>query len=222
MLDPNDLKSPDALQNTAQEDCELSVRAKVPIDLCGLEHVPVTFVSFANTDNGHEHFAVVFGHPETIREPIVRVHSECITGDLFGSKRCDCGAQLQEFLQMMRGRDGILIYLRQEGRGIGLYSKLDAYLLQDEGQDTFEANKSLNLPEDGRDFKIAAQMLKLLDITRCTLVTNNPDKVTALTISGVKIAQIQQTGTHVTEQNKHYLSAKRAKGHMLDDIDPKQ
>lgn len=211
------LKQNAELSNTFEEAGKLSIRAKVLIDLEGLEGTPVHFVTFGNPNLKDEHFAVIFGTPETIEEPVVRVHSECITGDLFKSKRCDCGSQLSEFIHMMKSQDGVLIYLRQEGRGIGLYSKLDAYILQDQGQNTFEANRSLNLPEDGRDFKIAAQMLKLLNIRRCALMTNNPDKVTALKQSGVFITQIQQTGTHVTEQNKRYLIAKREKGHLLKD-----
>ena len=197
---------------------DLKIRKKIAIDLDGMDHKPVYFVSFANLPIEDEHFAIVFGYPSKVDEPVVRVHSECITGDLFRSKRCDCGAQLSEFLEIMKSCDGVLLYLRQEGRGIGLYAKLDAYELQDLGQDTFEANKSLNFPEDGRDFTIAGQMLKLLEIRRFALVTNNPDKITALKDAGLDVAKVQQTGTHITKQNRRYLMAKRRKGHLLQKI----
>ncbi|KZL15101.1 GTP cyclohydrolase II RibA [Pseudovibrio sp. Ad37] len=198
---------------------EMEVRSDVLIDLDGLDSERVRFISFKGAGYDEEHFAVIFGDPEVATNPFVRVHSECITGDLFGSKRCDCGAQLAEFIEQMKYNDGVLIYLRQEGRGIGLYSKLEAYLLQDAGQDTFEANRSLDFPEDGRDFLIAAKMLKALNIKRFSLVTNNPEKVSTLSRAQLEITEVKQTATHVTTQNIKYLMAKRDKGHSLDELE---
>lgn len=168
------------------------------------------FVSFDGFSPSEEHIAIVVGDV-TQQAPLVRIHSECLTGDIFGSHRCDCGAQLNEALERMADEGGVLLYLRQEGRGIGLYAKLDAYRLQDTGLDTFEANRRLDLPEDGRDFAIAAGMLRGLGITRCRLMTNNPDKVATLRKHGIQVDEVISTGVFLTEHNRHYLAAKIAK-----------
>ena len=153
----------------------LIVRAQVPIPL-GKGLGVGMFISFSGESLDQEHFAIRLGHPNFAR-PLVRIHSECMTGDLFSSLRCDCGQQLNSSLAILADQGGYLIYLRQEGRGIGLYAKLDAYGLQDEGYDTFEANTKLNFPEDMRDFSIAARMLSALHLKNVCLITNNPNKM---------------------------------------------
>jgi GTP cyclohydrolase II len=148
--------------------------------------------------------------------PLVRVHSECLTGDLFGSERCDCGPQLRESLGLLSARGGYLLYLRQEGRGIGLYAKVDAYLLQDAGLDTFAANRMLGYRDDERSFGVAAEMLWALGLREVDLVTNNPDKRAQLEAHGVVVRAQVRTSTHLTQHNGAYLSAKEAAGHRVD------
>jgi GTP cyclohydrolase II len=156
--------------------------------------------------------------PTVTSVPLVRMHSECLTGDVFESERCDCGAQLREALgQMADAGGGILLYLRQEGRGIGLYNKLDAYELQDLGVDTFEANRLLNFPSDGRDYRCAAEMLRALGVTSVRLISNNPDKAAQLARWGIRIESIVNTSANVTHHNRRYLEAKvRSHGHTID------
>src|SRR4051812_46737510 len=139
---------------------------------------------------------------------LVRVHSECLTGDVFGSDRCDCGPQLRESVERVAAVDGVLLYLRQEGRGIGLYAKLDAYALQDGGLDTYDANLALGYGADERDYTVAAQMLRALGVDRVALLTNNPDKAHQLRRLGTDIACLVPTGVHLTETNASYLAAK--------------
>src|SRR3954470_18258113 len=122
--------------------------------------------------------------------PLARLHSECLTGDVFGSRRCDCGPQLREVVTRMAGGGGFLLYLRQEGRGIGLYAKLDAYVLQDDGLDTYEANVALGYGEDERDYTVAAQMLEALGELRVALLSNNPDKAAQLTALGIEVERL--------------------------------
>jgi len=141
------------------------------------------------------------------------VHSECLTGDLFGSLRCDCGRQLQEATERLMREGGLLLYLRQEGRGIGLYRKLEAYKLQDAGFDTYEANRLLNLPEDGRNFQCAAQMLGALGVERVRLLSNNPDKSNALRQYGIDVVDVVNTGVYANKHNLAYLTAKREQHH---------
>jgi GTP cyclohydrolase II len=163
--------------------------------------------------DGAEHLALVFGDPV---RPLVRLHSECLTGDVFGSARCDCGPQLREAVERIDAAGGVLLYLRQEGRGIGLYAKLDAYALQDAGLDTYQANTALGLPEDARDYTAAAQMLAALGISEVDLLTNNPDKVRQLRDRGVTVAGTVPTGVHATPDNLRYLDAKvRHTNHTL-------
>ena len=139
---------------------------------------------------------------------LVRLHSECLTGDVFGSDRCDCGPQLRESVERVAAVGGVLLYLRQEGRGIGLYAKLDAYALQDEGLDTYDANLALGYGADERDYTVAAQMLEALGVRRVALLTNNPDKVEQLCALGVDVAARVPTGVHLTETNAAYLATK--------------
>ena len=172
--------------------------------------------TFDGLADGREHLALGLGdrarppHPtagETAPTP-TRLHSECLTGDVFGSQRCDCGAQLRESVERLDTSGGFLLYLRQEGRGIGLYSKLDAYVLQDRGLDTYEANVALGYGEDERDYTVAAQMLAALGVTRVALLTNNPDKDDQLTELGIEVVERVPTSVHRTPANARYLAAK--------------
>src|SRR5437763_13237418 len=148
--------------------------------------------------------------------PLVRPHSECLTGDVFGSQRCDCGAQLREAVERIADAGGYLLYLRQEGRGIGLYSKLEAYALQDTGVDTYDANVALGHREDERSYVAAAQMLHALGVSEVALLSNNPDKALQLRTCGVTVAAQVPTGVHVSPANVRYLEAKvRRGGHTL-------
>ena len=149
--------------------------------------------------------------------PLVRPHSECLTGDVFGSERCDCGPQLREAVERIAGSDGYLLYLRQEGRGIGLYAKLDAYALQDAGLDTYEANLALGHREDERCYLVAAQMLQALGVSRVRLLSNNPDKARQLRRFGVAVSSLVPTGLHLSPTNARYLATKAGRGaHTLD------
>jgi GTP cyclohydrolase II len=149
--------------------------------------------------------------------PLVRPHSECLTGDVFGSQRCDCGPQLREAVERIAESGGYLLYLRHEGRGIGLYSKLDAYALQDAGLDTCEANLALGHREDERSYAVAAQMLLALGVSRVALLSNNPDKARQLRRFGVTVAARVPTGVHLSATNARYLATKAQRGaHTLD------
>ena len=170
--------------------------------------VDAELVTFHGLIDGGEHLAVVLGRPDGTAAPLVRLHSECLTGDVFGSARCDCGPQLRESVERIAEVGGYLLYLRQEGRGIGLYNKLDAYALQDEGLDTYQANAALGLPEDGRDYAVAAQMLGALGVTSVQLLSNNPDKASQLADLAVTVAERVPTGAHLTAHNLRYLRAK--------------
>ena len=149
--------------------------------------------------------------------PLVRPHSECLTGDVFGSQRCDCGSQLREAVERIAKSGGFLLYLRQEGRGIGLYAKLDAYALQDAGLDTYEANLALGHREDERSYLVAAQMLQALGEARVALLSNNPDKAQQLRRFGVTVAERVPTEVHLSASNARYLATKARRGaHTLD------
>ena len=162
-------------------------------------------------------FAQILSRAEQgLTAPLVRVHSSCVTGDLLGSLRCDCGSQLQLALsQMKEAGAGILLYLHQEGRGIGITSKLRAYALQERGLDTFAANEQLGFSEDERDFSIAGELLKALGHTRIRLLTNNPDKIDAFDVSGITITERLPLITPSNTHNHAYLEAKKIKrGHL--------
>ena len=143
--------------------------------------------------------------------PLVRPHSECLTGDVFGSQRCDCGPQLREAVERIAAAGGLLLYLRQEGRGIGLYTKLDAYALQDAGLDTYQANIALGHREDERDYAAAAQMLRALGVERVALLSNNPDKAEQLDRLGVRVIERVPTGVYLSPANAGYLAAKASR-----------
>lgn len=184
-----------------------------------------TMMTFEGLIDGREHIALGLGDWEgSLRRaavggppPLVRPHSECLTGDVFGSQNCDCGPQLREAAERITDAGGVLLYLRQEGRGIGLYAKLDAYALQLGGMDTYEANVALGRGEDERDYAVAAQMLLALGADRVNLLSNNPDKAAQLEEYGVRIAERVRTGVHVSPWNKRYLTAKATHTtHTLD------
>lgn len=169
--------------------------------------------------DGIEHIALVCGSVEGQSNVLVRVHSECLTGDVFGSKRCDCGAQLQQSLQLIaKEGQGVVVYLRgHEGRGIGLGHKMRAYTLQDQGQDTVEANTALGFPADSREYGIGAQILSDLGITTIRLLTNNPAKYGGLNGYDIHIGERVPLITPATSENAHYLHTKRHKlGHLLE------
>ncbi|MGW0822460.1 GTP cyclohydrolase II [Streptomyces sp. NPDC002845] len=184
-------------------------RVRVPLRFNDGYSVDAELVTFHGLTDGQEHVAVVLGEPgRTGHVPLVRLHSECLTGDVFGSARCDCGPQLREAVEQIADHGGVLLYLRQEGRGIGLYNKLDAYALQDQGLDTYEANAALGLPEDARDYTAAAQMLQALGIPTLDLLSNNPDKAGQLRDLGIDVRHRVPTGVFTTAHNVRYLRAK--------------
>jgi GTP cyclohydrolase II len=180
--------------------------------------------SFDGLVDGQEHLAFGLGDraaPVTAvgrgPVPLVRPHSECLTGDVFGSQRCDCGPQLREAVERIADCGGFLLYLRQEGRGIGLYAKLDAYVLQDAGLDTYAANVALGHREDERNYLVAAQMLQALGVSRIALLSNNPDKARQLRRFGVTVTARVRTGVHLSPANARYLATKAGRGaHALD------
>ncbi|PWG61035.1 GTP cyclohydrolase II [Spiribacter halobius] len=168
---------------------------------------------------GQEHVALVMGQPEQAEAPLVRVHSECLTGDALFSRRCDCGPQLEAALRRIgEAGEGVLVYLRQEGRGIGLLNKIRAYGLQDrEGADTVEANEALGFAPDARDYGVAAAMLEALGIRRLRLLTNNPQKVSGLEAEGIAVTERLPILAGRNPHNHAYLETKAAKfGHFFD------
>jgi GTP cyclohydrolase II len=188
--------------------------ARVP-----LENAPDSrVIAFRTEGAAIEHLAIIVGRPEKADAPLVRIHSECFTGDLLGSLRCDCGPQLRGAIARMAEEGaGILLYLAQEGRNIGLVNKLRAYTLQDRGLDTLDANRALGWGADERNFLIAATMLEVLGIPRIRLLTNNPDKMAALTACGVEVVGRESHAIAPNGVNDHYLATKAERfGHLLD------
>jgi GTP cyclohydrolase II len=179
--------------------------------------------SFDGLVDGREHLAFALGDcaaphsADESRVPLIRPHSECLTGDVFGSQRCDCGPQLREAVERISEAGGYLLYLRQEGRGIGLYSKLEAYALQEAGVDTYDANVALGHEEDERSYVAAAQMLDALGVTRVALLSNNPDKARQLRSFGLTVVEQVPTGVFVSAANHRYLETKARRGrHTLE------
>lgn len=183
-------------------------RVRIPLTFGDGYHVEAEAHTFHGLADGAEHLALALGDPSSSAAPLVRLHSECLTGDVFGSDRCDCGPQLRESVERIAETGGYLLYLRQEGRGIGLYNKLDAYALQDSGLDTYQANAALGLPEDARDYTAAAQMLTTLGVPAIRLLSNNPDKAAQLADLGITVAERVPTGVHLSPSNLHYLRTK--------------
>ncbi|NCP14427.1 MAG: GTP cyclohydrolase II [Sphingomonadales bacterium] len=193
-------------------------RARLPVHACEDAEI----VAFRSAADLREHVALVIGKQSGDRQPLVRLHSECLTGDILGSLKCDCGPQLDAALHAMAheaqgsGGWGVLLYMRQEGRGIGLVNKLRAYRLQDQGFDTVEANQRLGLPDEARDFPVAARMLKLLGATAIRLLTNNPAKVIALEAAGITVSERVPHQLPENPHNARYLATKRDRsGHLL-------
>ena len=173
--------------------------------------------AFSDEIEKKEYIAVFKGDLRGKEDVLVRLHSECLTGDIFGSKRCDCGDQLHKSLESINEKgEGLLIYLRQEGRGIGIYNKLKAYNLQDQGHDTVEANHLLGFKDDLRDFAVAAQIIKDFDIKSIEILTNNPKKIESLEKYGIDVKKRIDSETEPTTENKKYLETKRDKmGHYI-------
>ena len=190
----------------------LATRARLPVD----EDESAEIAAFRTGDGGDVHVALILGSPNG-RPPVVRLHSECLTGDVFGSLKCDCGPQLHAALKEIAGAGwGILLYLRQEGRGIGLINKLRAYHLQDQGFDTVDANTRLGFRIDARDFRVAARMLELLGQRRIRLLTNNPAKVAGLEQAGIEVVERVPHRVAANPHNEKYLATKRDRtGHQL-------
>ncbi|WP_281628891.1 GTP cyclohydrolase II [Vibrio sp. St2] len=189
------------------------VRARVDFKVGKNSDIEAELLSFKGLKTDKEHVAIIFKQADkTQSSPLVRLHSECLTGDVFHSSRCDCGEQLDETINKMGESGGIILYLRQEGRGIGLYNKIDAYKLQSEGLNTYEANNHLGFGDDLRDFTEAAQMLKALDVSKIRLITNNPKKIRELKEHGVEIEDTVNTSAHIKDGNEGYLKAKVSHG----------
>lgn len=204
---------------------EVRTRVVVPLRFPDGYATTADVVTFHGLVDGKEHLLLGLGDwrgrlaalADGGTPPLVRPHSECLTGDVFGSERCDCGPQLREAVERIADEGGFLLYLRQEGRGIGLYAKLDAYALQDAGLDTYEANLALGRGEDERDYRAAAQMLRAVGAERIRLLSNNPDKAAQLEAYGVAVDERVPTGVHLSEANRRYLAVKRDHtSHTLD------
>ena len=175
-----------------------------------------TLYGFFDDENKKEHLALVLGEVLPEQETLVRIHSECLTGDAFFSLRCDCGAQLQKTIRMIaENGSGILLYLRQEGRGIGLLNKIKAYNLQDNGLDTVQANHALGFRDDQRCYDYAKLMLDYFGVKNLRLITNNPRKIAALNLLGFSVSR-QEISVKPNPENKKYLETKKVKlGHLL-------
>ena len=191
---------------------EIAARARLPIEGIGEAQV----VAFREPATGAEHVALLIGAPGG-KAPLVRLHSECLTGDVFGSLKCDCGPQLKEALRLIaESGGGILLYLRQEGRGIGLANKIRAYALQDRGLDTVDANRRLGFADDERDYATAAAMLRALGTGAVRLLTNNPDKVKGLSAEGIDVVERVAHHLPVNPHNADYVATKRRRSGHLD------
>jgi GTP cyclohydrolase II len=199
--------------SSIQPSLSISVEADLP-----LKQAPESkIIMFRNSNGKEEHFAIVVGEGLSVKEPLVRLHSQCLTGDVFGSLKCDCGEQLQTALSLMSNEGaGVVLYLAQEGRDIGLLNKIRAYALQDAGLDTIEANHSLGFDTDERGFSTAVEMLDLLELSHIKLLTNNPDKVKQLSELGITITQRLPLVLPTNPHNENYIKVKKEKtGHLM-------
>jgi GTP cyclohydrolase II len=205
-----DVEDVDAYDDAAH--LAIATRARLPVSACETAEI----VAFRSPDEPREHVALVIGKRDG-SPPVVRLHSECLTGDVLGSLKCDCGPQLHQALHQIADSSwGVLLYLRQEGRGIGLINKLRAYALQDQGYDTVDANVRLGFAIDARDFSVAARMLDLLGIGEVRLLTNNPNKVAGLEAAGIKVKERLPIILPANPHNERYLATKRDRtGHQL-------
>ncbi len=212
-IDPEVTISPGAIdRHQDARALAIATRARLPVD--GAEDAEI--VAFRAPDSADEHVALVIGQPDG-RPPLVRLHSECLTGDVLGSLKCDCGPQLHAAIAAIAANGwGILLYLRQEGRGIGLVNKLRAYRLQDQGFDTVDANTRLGFAVDARDFGVAARMLDLMSQREIRLLTNNPAKVAGLEAAGIRVVERVAHALPANPHNARYLATKRDRtGHQL-------
>ncbi|MEO1730669.1 MAG: GTP cyclohydrolase II [Pseudomonadota bacterium] len=215
--EPHPLLASDLAAYTDTGRLDIVTRARLPVSAS--ENAEI--IAFRSTADTREHVALIIGQQSGDKQPLVRLHSECLTGDVLGSLKCDCGPQLDAGLEAMadharEGGWGILLYMRQEGRGIGLINKLRAYRLQDQGFDTVEANNRLGLPDEARDFPVAARMLELIGATSIRLLTNNPAKVKSLEATGITVTERVQHQLPDNPHNARYLATKRDKsGHLL-------
>lgn len=210
------VQAADVLRYPTLEVAGLRLVASAPVPVA--DAPDARLVAFRTEGSGLEHLAIVIGKPEEAEAPLVRIHSECFTGDLMGSMRCDCGEQLRGAIRRIAADgDGVVLYLAQEGRGIGLVNKLRAYTLQDRGLDTLDANRALGWGADERNFMTGSAMLSLLGIPRIRLLTNNPEKVAAMEACGVQVLGREEHEFDPNGVNDEYLSTKAARfGHMLD------
>jgi len=182
-------------------------------------HGEFEMVAFESGVHDFPHLALVTRDVDFNEPVLTRVHSECLTGDLFGSARCDCGEQLEESMAKINKEGGVLLYLRQEGRGIGLINKMKAYNLQDDGLDTIQANHALGFGTDDRDFNIALEMYRLLGVKQIRLLTNNPEKVTAFDGSGIELVERVPLIIPAHSKNENYLKVKKEQmGHLFGVI----
>ncbi len=213
----------DLVERDRDHDCVGVGPQKVCVRVVGVADLPTRFgsfriVAFENNRDGKEHVAIVHGEILDAEEVPTRLHSECLTGDAIGSLRCDCRDQLESALRTLATMQrGVLFYLRQEGRGIGLINKVRAYALQDRGLDTVDANLALGFRDDERDYAIAAHMIESLDIVSIRLMTNNPRKIAQLTQFGVKVTDRIPHVIPPNDHNRFYLETKAARsGHWID------
>ena len=202
--------------SAAAQSLKIAARANVPLRSAPKSEV----IMFRAELGGDEHFAVVVGTLSSAKPPLVRLHSQCITGDILGSLKCDCGDQLQAAMQLMADcGGGILVYLAQEGRDIGLLNKMRAYALQDNGLDTVDANHALGFYTDERLFLPAARILQALRVSKIQLITNNPDKISQLEQHGIHVTARVPLALKSNPHNRHYLGTKQTRtGHLIDKI----
>lgn len=208
-------KSQTASRRSKRDAPKLVAQAALPT-----QHGRFTIYGFKGSGPQEEAIALVRGKLNGKAAPLVRVHSECLTGDVLGSLRCDCRAQLELSLKKIgQAGSGVLLYLPQEGRGIGLMNKLRAYELQDGGMDTVEANETLGFAADARDYDFSAQILKKLGAKKIRLLSNNPEKVRQLETSGIRVVQRVPCQPRISKTSRAYLQTKKSKmGHILDGV----